>query len=147
MRWTLENSTNPKSAFFGFDSFTGLPEKWEFQPEGTFSVNGEVPVIDDPRCKFYPGSFHDTLPGFLGQHAFDRKTVIYLDADIYSSTLYVLTSIAPRIKAGDILLLGDFDGAMHVFRAFLDFTAAHPIELKLIAEMDRFSKVAFKVIE
>ncbi|MBD3232218.1 MAG: hypothetical protein GF315_00680 [candidate division Zixibacteria bacterium] len=147
MRWTLENSANPKSAFFGFDSFMGLPEKWEFQSEGTFSVNGKVPVISDPRCKIYSGGFHETLPRFLTQHTFNRKSVIYLDADIYSSTLYVLTTIAHRLKTGDILLLGDFDGAMHVFRAFLDFTAAYPVKLKLIAEMDRFSKVAFKVIE
>ena len=37
-------NTHPKSLFFGFDSFLGLPENWTpNHPIGTFDLKGKIP--------------------------------------------------------------------------------------------------------
>jgi O-methyltransferase len=54
---------NPKSSLHGFDSFEGLPENWVgVHPKGTFSVEGQIPRIDDARVQFFKGWFEQTLP-------------------------------------------------------------------------------------
>ncbi|MEM3907849.1 MAG: TylF/MycF/NovP-related O-methyltransferase, partial [Nitrososphaerota archaeon] len=82
-------NNNPESRFFGFDSFSGLPEYWfkDF-PAGPFNVGGKIPVIDDNRVNFVKGLFQDTLPDFLRTFKPRNKLIILLDADLYSSTMF-----------------------------------------------------------
>ena len=55
--WTSLND-NPESHFFGFDTFTGLPDNWNQDFKiGTLTTNGDMPKIDDPRVKFIKGLF------------------------------------------------------------------------------------------
>jgi hypothetical protein len=93
---------NPDSLFFGFDSFEGLPEDWLFtHPKGTFSTRGEVPTTSDPRMKFVKGWFQISLPEFVRTfwRTFSEEEkekfapVVHFDADLYSSTLFLLTSL------------------------------------------------------
>lgn len=143
-------SPHPQSRFFGFDTFTGLPEAWQtglkkFNP-GTFSSDGQLPRLDDPRVKFVKGLFQDTLPGFLATYRRQDRLVVHCDADLYTSTLYWLCSLNPVLQPGDIVIFDDFSVATHDFRAFLDYTGSFRRSFKLLAtaEVD-FEKVAFEI--
>lgn len=59
--WLSEN-VNQNSRFFGFDTFSGLPEDWGHISKGSFDTDGVVPKYDDPRYRFHKGLFADTVP-------------------------------------------------------------------------------------
>lgn len=145
-RWFVQQNTNPKSRFYGFDTFTGLPEDFGVYKKGNFNTHNKVPQISDSRVKFYQGLFQQTVPGFLSELNNYEKNVIMLDADIYSATLYVLTSIAPFLKKKDIIFFDEFAVPTHEFKAFYDFLQAYNINLKLIAAGNNYYFVAFKVV-
>jgi hypothetical protein len=146
MRWWAKKNEHSSSRFIGFDSFQGLPEDWnDRKPQTSFSTNGDVPQIKDERCSFQVGWFQDTLPKFVANFAFDKPTIIHLDADLYSSTLFVLITIAPKLKAGDILIFDEFYDWMHEFRAFLDFISCFQMEYEVIAAVEDFRKVTLKI--
>ncbi|NTW50206.1 MAG: macrocin O-methyltransferase [Chlorobiales bacterium] len=148
IKWWVEHNADPNSRFVGFDTFTGLPEDWSggFR-EGAFSTGGKMPLINDSRCCFQKGLFQETLPAFLStyQPPPERKQIIHLDADLYSSTLYVLTSLAGILKAGDVLIFDEFNVPLHEFRAFHDFVAAYRIEYKVIGAVNSFHAVAIEL--
>jgi O-methyltransferase len=150
LRWWTNAITDPGAQFVGFDSFLGLPEDYGQVRAGTFSNNGRPPDIRDPRCSFEVGFFQQTLPDFLKRTPLDRRLVIYLDADLYSSTLYVLTSFAPHLKAGDLLVFDDFASVRsptHVFRALMDFRAAYGVRFTPLASSSPYAQVAVRVDE
>lgn len=148
LRWWLDRNRNPESRFHSFDTFTGLPEDWGTVRAGTFSQEGRPPEVADSRCTFHVGLFSDTLPPFLAGARLQRRLVVHVDPDLYSSTLYVLTMLAPRLKAGDILLLADFCSLRHpthVFRAFHDFVAAYSLAYEVLASSNFGHQVAARV--
>jgi hypothetical protein len=148
IRWWVSRNTHPKSRFAGFDTFTGLPEQWGHVPQGAFSQGGEPPKIGDPRCSFLKGLFQDTLPGFLSTFCSTRKLVVHLDADLYSSTLYVLASLASRLKPDDLLIFDEFvalTNPVHEFRAFEDFTNAFAFQSDLIAATEFLRGTTYRV--
>jgi O-methyltransferase len=144
-RWWSENQKNQGSRFYGFDTFTGLPEKWNIFKQGSMSADGKLPELSDLRCTFKKGLFQDTLPAFLKDYTFDKRNVIHMDADLYSSTLYVLTSLAPYLRKGDIIIFDEFGVPVHEFRAFLDFTNSFYLKTDLIAASNNFYQAAFIV--
>jgi len=145
-RWFLFQNENPESRFYGFDTFTGLPEDFGVYKKGTFNNNTEPPQIEDPRVKFYQGLFQQTLPGFLNVLNNDKKNIIMMDADLYSATLYVLTSLAPFLKKDDIIFFDEFAVPTHEFKAFHDFVQSYYTNLKLIAAANNYYFTAFKVV-
>ena len=149
LRWWLEHNTDPTSEFVGFDTFTGLPEDWDARPQGTFSQEGKPPVIADRRCSFQIGLFQDTLPGFLARDTWTGKNVVHLDADLYSSTLYVLTTLWPLFQGDDVLIFDDFctlEHPTHVFRAFFDFFSAYPGRYEVVGTSRYGHRVAIKLV-
>jgi len=88
---------NSDSRFFGFDSFLGLPERWGLvnESKGWFSLGGSVPEIDDGRVQFVKGWFQNTFSQAI--YAIEkypsRTRLIHFDADLYSSTLFLLASL------------------------------------------------------
>jgi O-methyltransferase len=125
IRWWVENNRHPESKLVGFDSFEGLPEPWAIWPKGAFSTEGRAPEIADWRCSFVKGLFQDTVPAWLAGREFSRRVVAHLDADLYSSTLLVLTQLLPKLKKDDILIFDQFQSYLHEFRAFFDSTRAY----------------------
>jgi hypothetical protein len=142
--WMALNG-HPESRFFGFDSFEGLPEDWQLFDtifrRGTFQTGGKPPDIHDPRVNFIKGLFQETLPGFLETFTPKNRLVINCDADLYTSTLYVLVSLNHLLVPGQIVILDDFS-TVYEFRAFRDFTQSFRRKYKLLASSGRFYKRA-----
>ena len=68
LRLWISNISQQDSRFVGFDTFTGLPERWRLTEQaGHFNANGLTPDIKEPRCSFEVGLFQDTLPGFVAR--------------------------------------------------------------------------------
>ncbi len=148
-RWWLDHNSDPAARFVGFDTFTGLPEDWDDMPQGTFGQQGKPPAFDDPRCSFEVGLFKDTLPAYLARHTWAGANVVHLDADLYSSTLYVLTTLWPALQKGDVLIFDDFctlEHPTHVFRAFFDFFAAYQGPYEVIVTSRYGHRVAIKLV-
>ncbi len=126
---------NPKSKLHGFDSFEGLPEDWlQDRPKGCFSTNGQVPVIDDGRVKFFKGWFDETLRSYeVPSH---EVLVINVDADLYSSTATVLNALEPYIVPGTFILFDEFHHRLHELKAFDEFIHHTGMRFKLLGATD-----------
>lgn len=61
--------------------------------------------------------------------------VIHLDADLFSSTLYVLTQLNSFFKSGDILMFDEFSALIGEFKAFNDYREAYYRSFKIIAKV------------
>jgi len=68
-----------------------------------------------------------------------------LDVDLYSATIYVLTSLAPYLKKGDIIFFDEFSVPTHEFKAYHEFVQSYYINLELIAAANNYYFVAFRV--
>jgi hypothetical protein len=146
LNWWVTNVTAPSAQFVGFDTFTGLPEDWTAKlRKGAYSTQGQLPAISDDRVAYEIGLFQDTLGPFLQKNSLERRLVVHIDSDLYSSALYVLTAIASRLKRDDILLLDEVSAVTHEFRALLDFTSAYRVKLGGIAAANHFSQIALEV--
>jgi O-methyltransferase len=147
--WWVKANHHPDSRFYGFDTFEGLPEDWHFFKKGAFSF--DIPFMDDSRGSFIKGLFQDTLYKFLRDYSRNTDNpavtrVLHLDADLYSSTLFALTSMAPYLRGGDILLFDEFNIPNHEFAAFNDFIRSYYIKYEVIGAVNNFYQVAMKII-
>lgn len=90
----------PDQKVFGFDSFKGLPESWSLGVRRGEFAQQTLPAIES-NAELVIGLFQETLPKFLAQHV-DPVAFVHLDADVYSSTKYVLDALirAGRLKRG-----------------------------------------------
>ncbi len=147
LSWWLQRLPHPNARFAGFDTFTGLPERWRrSEPLGAFNVNGKLPDISDPRCSFEVGLFQDTLPAFIGTHDLSGRLIIQLDADLYTSTLFVLTRLAPYLKSGDLLFFDEFSCPLDEFRAFYEFVRAFRIKYEFMGAVYGYTRVCIKIL-
>ncbi len=125
LRDWIELNRNPDSRFIGFDSFEGLPEKWNPKMDkGRFDVGGAIPQIDDNRVNFVKGWFQHTLPGFLAEFSPRSRLVINNDSDLHSSTIYTLSQLNNILAPGTIIIFDEFNSPLHEFRAFNDYLSA-----------------------
>ena len=145
-KWFLEQNKNAESKFYGFDTFDGLPEDFGPYKKGAFSNENKPPEVNDSRAKFFTGLFQQTVPGFLKELNNNSRNVLMMDADLYSATLYALTSLAPYLKKGDIIFFDEFAVPTHEFKAYLDFTQSYYVNLELIAATNNYYFAAFKVV-
>ena len=73
---------------------------------------------------------------------------MHLDADLFSSTHFVLGSLAPYLKAGDVLIFDEFTrvtDATHEFRAFHDFVSAYGMTFSVMGASGGYAQVAMQV--
>lgn len=143
--WWLKNHTHLASTFTGFDTFTGLPEDYGAFKKGSMSNGNEILATTDSRASFHQGLFQQTLPGFLKQFNNEKLSVIHMDADLYSSTLFTLSSFAPYLKKGDIIIFDEYSVPTHEFLAVKNFTESFYINLTPIAARNNFLFTAFQI--
>jgi hypothetical protein len=99
----------------------------------------------DARFEFKVGLFQDTLPEFLTTFGRRGRLVVHLDADLYTSTLFVLTSLAHLLQPGDILLFDEFCSVLHEFKAFQEFVSAFPVRCTVAYTAANFEQVCVRI--
>lgn len=141
-KWWLNECQNEQSIFYGFDTFEGLPESWHVYSKGDMSA--DIPEIDDKRANFIKGLFQDTFFKFLKSNPPTEgvRKVIHLDADLYSSTLFILTSFAPYLKSGDIIFFDEFNVPNHEYAAWEQFTKSFYVDYDVIGGVNNYYQMA-----
>lgn len=117
-------SSHTKNKVYGFDSFLGLPEDWgNHQPKGAYSTNGNLPKVND-NVELVVGLFQDTLDDFLKEHP-EPVSYLHLDADLYSSTKFVLYKLKDRIVPGTVISFDEIHNypeyREHEIKAWVEF--------------------------
>jgi hypothetical protein len=138
---------NPEAQLHGFDSFLGLPEDWDVAggyPKGRFSTGGVPPEIDDPRVSFHVGWFEDTLPGYeLPEH---DVLVVNVDADLYSSTIFVLRQLRDSIRPGTLLFFDDLSRPDDEAKAFGEFLRESGLRFQPVAATWPLAHACFECV-
>jgi hypothetical protein len=70
-----------------------------------------------------------------------------MDADLYSSTLYALTSLDHLITGGTYIIFDEFGDLLHEYRAFMDYTASYGRRFELVAATAKCYKVVVRVTD
>jgi len=146
----LQLSSHAQSRFFGFDSFEGLPENWQSDsPRGAYSTGGQIPHVDDARATFVKGLFQDTVDDFSLGFTRKNRLVLHMDADLYSSTLYVLMTMQRHIRPGTIILFDEFTarGFTDEYAALEDFCTACRRSYAIVARRTDFAKLAVMITD
>lgn len=117
----------------GFDSFEGLPERWD-RPDksfelGHFDVRGELPAVP-PNIELVRGWFADTLPPFAAELGAQGRLIglLHVDCDLYSSTKCTLDALAPHLRR---------DGVVVVFDELFGYPNHEAHELRALYELVR----------
>jgi hypothetical protein len=88
-----------------FDSFQGLPEDWIGRyPAGSFKMNPPPAGSLPNNVLLIKGLFNRTLPPFLQDHSALVVDLLHMDANLYSSTIFVLRKLNPHLHKGRSIL-------------------------------------------
>ncbi len=137
---------HPVSVLHGFDSFEGLPETWShFVDKETLNVGGQMPQFEDKRVKLYKGWFSNSLPPYLRESPPAGRLVVHLDADLYSSTIFVLEQLKPFLTPGTILVFDEFFDRDHELKAFTEFLQSFPMGIECLGATRALTQVAFRI--
>ncbi|AVM74528.1 class I SAM-dependent methyltransferase [Magnetospirillum gryphiswaldense] len=132
----------------GFDSFEGLPQSWGAEPAGVLTTGAQLPKVAD-NVTLHPGWFDDTLAPFLADQD-GAVRLVNIDSDIYASARQVLFALAPRLKAGSIIvfdeLIGNRTWAEDEFKALLEFIQAFDTEVEILAVSPFSKQVVMRVL-
>jgi hypothetical protein len=120
----------------GFDSFTGLPVDWiPGFPKGAFNRDGKLPEIYR-NVILYPGWFEDTVGPFVEQYGKGHIQFLHIDCDLYESTAFVLTALAPQIIKGTIIVFDELINyefyEQHEFKALNEFLAMKQCKARVL---------------
>ena len=133
----------PDRVVYGFDSFDGLPEPCFPLSKGAFKQS-ELPEVPD-NVELVIGMFQDTLGGFLEEHI-EKAAFIHMDADLYSSTKYVLFTLGDshRIVPGTVMQFDEYwvEGE---YRGFHEFVEHFGVKFEFIGIVG--GRVSVRVLE
>ena len=145
LTWWSKNNVNPKTSFWAYDTYEGLPEDYGTLKKGYFDQKGNFPNIGDDRINFIKGLFQDTLLKTTKEIDFSKKSIVHVDGDLYSSALFCLSILFPHLKKGDLIIFDEFGVPAHEFKAFDDFVKTFYIDLKPIGSINNYLQVVFEV--
>jgi O-methyltransferase len=72
--------------------------------------------------------------------------VIHLDGDLFSSTLFVLTTLARHFKRGDIIFFDNFICSVDEYRAFEFFVKAFRVNYEVLGAVGEYSRVCVRLL-
>lgn len=70
----------------------------------------------------------------------------FLDANLFSSTLFVLTTLATHFKSGDIIFFDNFICSLDEFRAFEDFVESFRVKYEVLGAVGEYLRVCVKIL-
>jgi O-methyltransferase len=147
MRYWSRELKHPQANLHGFDSFEGLPEDFDLDGpynKGTFNVDGTIPDINDSRVKFFKGWFDQTVPNYtIPEH---DVLILMMDADLYSSTIYVLDYFRDIIKPGAFIFFDEMSRTDHEPKAFDEFMRKTEKKFKPICSALGMNRCFFQCI-
>lgn len=148
----------PGKTIHGFDSWQGLPEKFNDLPAGHFAQ--PLPEVLS-NCQLVPGWFgarptqdlsgiaENTAQTFAPDHQ-EHIVLLHIDADLYSSTKTVLDVFAKQIVSGTVILFNEYwnhpTWKKHEFRAWQDHVAQHHVQYEYIGYASDHQEVAIRVL-
>src|SRR5882757_6515980 len=91
---------------YGFDSFEGLPERWN---DGCDKGMFAVPSLPKVRrnVTLVQGWFDKSLPGFLKDHG-GEIGFLHVDSDLYSSARIIFELLESRLKPGAVIVFDEY---------------------------------------
>ncbi|MBY6687702.1 class I SAM-dependent methyltransferase [Rhodococcus sp. BP-149] len=130
----------------GFDTFEGLPEDWRTGFEaGTFAQDA---LPDVPGAHLVKGMFQQTLGPFLSKNR-GPVAFLHLDADLYSSTDFVLRRLESRLVPGTVIVFDEFFNfpgwALHEYKAWTEFVHRTGVTFEYLAYTSNNEQVAVKL--
>jgi macrocin-O-methyltransferase TylF-like protien len=144
IRYWSTKLRNPDTRLHGFDSFEGLPEAWGPHTKGTFSVSGKLPEIADPRVKFFKGWFDRVLPDYVvPEH---DVLVLIMDADMYTSTAYVLNHLRSYIRPGTFIYFDEINHVEDEAKAFHEFMEATSLKFIPVCADRSLTRAVFECV-
>jgi Macrocin-O-methyltransferase (TylF) len=144
IRYWSTKLRNPDARLHGFDSFEGLPDSWGPHAKGTFSVSGKLPEIADPRVQFFKGWFEDVLPTYVVP---DHDVLIMImDADMYTSTSYVLRHLRPYVRPGTFIYFDEMHHVEDEAKAFHEFMEESSLTFKPVCADRHLQRTFFECV-
>ena len=131
IKYFAKKLTNENNTFIGYDTFYGLPTNWQTAKKGLFSTDGKFPKVDDKRIKFVKGLFQESFDSSVIEK--NCKTLVHFDADMYSSTLFLLFKLHEKLDEY-YFIFDEFEG--EELRALKDYMKVYNVNVKI----DFFSK-------
>ena len=152
----------PNDIVYGFDSFEGLPEDWrENCGKGTFDMGGGFPSINE-NVQLIKGWFTETVDNFIKEK---NKPIsfIHFDADLYSSTKYVMDCVKNYLDEDCIFVFDElvnypgYDAERGELRAWYEFINENEVDYEWIGmngevdmelppdTMGKYEKVAVRI--
>ena len=147
----------PHNTIQGFDSWQGLPEKFNDLPAGHFAQ--ELPWVLS-NCRLIQGWFgarpaqdQSSIPEFTAQtFANEHKgpiALLHLDADLYSSTKTVLDVFAKQIVPGTVILFNEYwnhpTWLKHEYKAWQEHVKTFGRDYEYIGYASDHQEVAIRV--
>ena len=136
LKWLIKEY--PTQIIHAFDSWQGLPEEWDHGTGTVADMSCDPPTVPD-HIQLHKGWFKDTLPAWKQNHI-GPIAFLHMDADIYSSTKEVLTSLNDQIVPNTIITFDEFcnfrlSGKMskwqeHEFKALVEWLDECKREIK-----------------
>jgi hypothetical protein len=144
IRYWAKGLQHPETMLHGFDSFEGMPEEGGPWSKGQFDAHGRTPEIADSRVAFIKGWFDQSLPHYkLPAH---ELLVLNMDADLYSSTSFVLNYLAPHIKPGTFIYFDEMNHIDHEPRAFAELVSRHALKFRPVSADRTLAHVCFECV-
>lgn len=116
----------PDCFFHGFDSFQGLPERWDATHDKGHFATDFTKLKFRSNISIHRGWFVDTLPNFVRSNK-QRINGIHIDCDLKSSTDQVLSILGDIIQKDKPLILFD---ELYNYSDFLNGEFASLIEFQ-----------------
>lgn len=101
LNWLIDYK--PTQPIHAFDSWQGLPEKWNHGTGIVESMACDPPKVPE-HVALHKGWFNATLPNFKA----NTIGFLHMDADIYHSTIYVLSELNDKIIPGTVIVFDEF---------------------------------------